>query len=88
MQSCFLVVKQSTWIAVVKNSKSKMTSFWSMWKMSCDVQVEMKLDNDQRVVAIIPGDPEILDDVRMGGVQTSVLAGVPLMRLWHGNARW
>ena len=51
-----------------QNSELKiMISFWSLWKMFCDFQVEMKLENDQRVVAIIPDDSDILDDVRMGG---------------------
>ena len=44
-----------------------MTSFWSMWKMFCDFQTKMKVDNEQSVVAIIPDDPDILGDVRMGG---------------------
>ena len=61
MLSCFLVVKQSTWDHSGQGSESKiMTSFWSMWKMFCDVQVKMKFNSDQ-------GDPDTLDDVRMGG---------------------
>ena len=31
-----------------------MTSFWSMWKMFCDVQTKMKIDDEQCIVAIIP----------------------------------
>ena len=52
-----------------RNSRSKiMFSFWSLWKMFCDFSTNMKQDEEQRVVAILPDDPpDILDDVRMGG---------------------
>ena len=46
-----------------QNSGSKvMTSFWSMRKMFCGVQIKMKLNCDLRVAAIIPGDSDILDE--------------------------
>ena len=51
-----------------RNSGSKiMISFWSLWKMFCDFLTEIKQDGEQRVVAILPDDHNILDDVRMGG---------------------
>ena len=44
-----------------------MTSFWSLWKMFCDFLSRIKQDGEQRAVAILPDDQNILDDVRMGG---------------------
>ena len=51
-----------------QGSESKiMFSFWSLWKMCCDFQIKMKHDDDHRIVAILPDDHDVLDDVRMGG---------------------
>ena len=51
-----------------QGSESKiMFALWSLWKMSCDFQIKMKHDDDHRIVAVLPDDHDILDDVRMGG---------------------
>ena len=44
-----------------------MTSFWSLRKLFCDLLSKLGQDGEQRAVAILPNDQDILDDVRMGG---------------------
>ena len=39
-----------------------MTSFWSLWKTFCDFLFKIKQDGEQRAVAILPDDQNILDE--------------------------
>ena len=66
---------QSKYVTATLKPHQAMTSFWTTWKLFCDLSKQLKLDDDQNRIAIFTQDSDILDDVRMEGFKHCVEVG-------------